>query len=483
MISSTGSNTMEIHGNLIGSGNLQKQGGGNLLLTGSLNTATGTVQIGNGALTVASGSTMPTGDLVMLQSSSNTGVALNLDNAFQNIGNLSNGFTQGSSGTTFTEFINLGTLNVPGSGGQLNIHQTVDKTFGWGVASNLQATIEGPGSISLDSSSTKTLTLTEANTYSGGTTINGGTLDVANGSLGSATGPATFNSAAAGTVTINSGGNLASGQATVFGSPVAYGTISGPVIANSGGNLFPGGDRAVGSLTVGGLVAHSGSSLNFDLAGGATATFDQVIDTGSLSMDDLSSVKIFGSKLASGDYQLISFNGGSLSGSGGSITPAVHPAGNGRVYTLTLNSSGLTLDIQDNAAERYWSTDGGASPSDGAGTWTAATTVFFDKNPNGSAAYDNGSSADVIFGNSGTAGLITLGSNIRVGGAFELRANQQQCWLHLRRSEQHQHAANCQRNRRGQQRHHQRSCDYGRLANTFGWRWNQQRSIRGHDQR
>ena len=273
VISSTGSNTMEIRGPLMGGGNLQKQGGGNLLLTNANNTATGTTQIGNGAMTVAAGSSMSTGDLVMLQSSNNSGIALNLDNAMQNIGNLSNDFTQGAGTTSlFTEFINLGTLNMAGTGGQLNIKQTRNAKFGFGVVSNLQGTIQGPGSISLDAASTAALTLNGPNLYDGGTTINGGTLTVANGSNGSATGPATFNSAPAGTVTINSGGNLASGQATVFGASVAFGAIAGPVVANSGGNLFPGGGGTVGSLTVGGLDAHSGSSLNFDLVGGLAAS-------------------------------------------------------------------------------------------------------------------------------------------------------------------------------------------------------------------
>ena len=369
---------------------------------------------------------MSTGDLVMLQSSNNSGIALNLDNAMQNIGNLSNDFTQGAGTTTlFTEFINLGTLSAPGSGGQLNIKQTKNAKFGFGVVSNLQGTIQGPGSISLDAGSTAALTLNGPNLYDGGTTINGGTLNVANGSNGSATGPATFNSAPAGTVTINSGGNLASGQATVFSAPVAFGTIAGPVVANSGGNLFPGGGGTVGSLTVGGLDAHSGSSLNFDLVGGLAASADQIIDTGSLSIDDLTDVKILGSKLAAGTYQLISFNGGSLSGSGGSITPAIDPAGRGRTYTLTLDSNGLSLNILDTASERFWSTNGGASPSDGAGTWAAGSTVFFNTNPNGSGSYDNSAAADVIIGNTGQGGLITLGSNIRVGGALASHPHEQ----------------------------------------------------------
>src|SRR5262249_25223250 len=83
VLSATNGNTFEIRGKVSGSGNLQKQGGGTLLFSGPSNDATGATQIGNGNLTVANGSSMSTGDLIMLQSSSNTGVALNLFNSFQ----------------------------------------------------------------------------------------------------------------------------------------------------------------------------------------------------------------------------------------------------------------------------------------------------------------------------------------------------------------------------------------------------------------
>jgi autotransporter-associated beta strand protein len=409
VLSATGTRTFELDGNLMGSGALQKQGGGNFILAGTLNTATGPTQVGNGVMIVQAGSSMSTGDLAIQQSSNNQNVALNLYNTSQNVGNLSSGFT----GTiNLAQFINIGTLGGQ-VGGTLNIKETGTTSFGYGNVTSLTSTIEGPGGIALDAASTGRLTLTGPNVYAGGTTINGGTLNLANTS-GSATGT--------GTVTINSGGNLATGQATVAGSAVKTGAVAGTVVVNSGGSIFPGGGAAAGSLTVGGLTAHSGASLNFDLVGGTSASADQIISNGTVTLDDLATAKIFGSKLAFGTYHLITFaGGGTLGGSGGTTTPPVNPGGAGRTYQLTLDTSGLTLNITDTASERFWSTSGNDPAADGSGTWAPGATTFYNTNPNtANAAYDNASNNTVIIGNGGNGGTITLTGNVRVGGPLVL---------------------------------------------------------------
>jgi rhamnogalacturonan endolyase len=96
------------------------------------------------------------------------------------------------------------------------------------------------GTVALNKTGSGTLTLTNANGYSAGTTINGGTLFVKN-TRGSATG--------SGAVTVNSGGMLA-----------GTGTVGGSVTVNSGGALSPGNVPA--TLTV--------SNLSLTLAGGST---------------------------------------------------------------------------------------------------------------------------------------------------------------------------------------------------------------------
>ena len=87
---------------------------------------------------------------------------------------------------------------------------------------------------------TGTLTLAGANTYTGLTTVNGGTLAV-DGSI-------------AGAVDVNSGGTLQ-----------GIGSIAGNVTVAAGGILSPG--NSPGTLSVGSLALNSGSQLKIELGG------------------------------------------------------------------------------------------------------------------------------------------------------------------------------------------------------------------------
>ncbi|MDF1741968.1 MAG: autotransporter-associated beta strand repeat-containing protein, partial [Verrucomicrobiales bacterium] len=106
------------------------------------------------------------------------------------------------------------------------------------------------------------LTITGANTYSGGTTVSAGTL-IANNASGSATGT--------GTVIVNSGANLA-----------GTGTIAGAVTVNAGGTLEPG-DDTLDTLTIQGGVTQSGSwEVEVDGTGDGSADLLEI--TGDLSL-------------------------------------------------------------------------------------------------------------------------------------------------------------------------------------------------------
>lgn len=164
------------------------------------------------------------------------------------------------------------------------------------------------------------LTLTNSNTYTGGTNINSGTLMVSN-KIGSATGT--------GPVNVNNGGILA-GQ----------GSISGNVIVHSGGTLSPG--EELGTLTVkNNVVLRDGSNLFIEVDA-ATNTTDQ-LNTGnytlqlggSLIIDNLSSDT---QNLAEGDRFQI-FTGTKINGNFTSIIPA--EPGEGLAWdTSELNSNG-----------------------------------------------------------------------------------------------------------------------------------------------
>ena len=150
-------------------------------------------------------------------------------------------------------------------------------------------------------------TLTGANTYTGGTVVDRGTLTV-NNSSGSGTGTAA--------VTVNTNATLA-----------GTGTISGAVTVNSGGTLAPG-SGGVGALTINNsLTLANGARLAFDL--GATAASDKIIVSGALALGGTLRVTN-ATGFSAGTYLLISY-GGALTGT--APTLGSMPAG----YTGSIN--------------------------------------------------------------------------------------------------------------------------------------------------
>jgi fibronectin-binding autotransporter adhesin len=114
------------------------------------------------------------------------------------------------------------------------------------------------GSAALSKTGSGTLTLASANTYTGATTVNSGTLAV-NGSLTSA-------------VTVNAGGRLG-----------GTGTISNAVTVNSGGTLSPG--NSPGIINTGSVTLTGGSTLAIKLNGPTVGTqYDQVNVTGTVAL-------------------------------------------------------------------------------------------------------------------------------------------------------------------------------------------------------
>jgi|SRR5271163_1551677 len=111
--------------------------------------------------------------------------------------------------------------------------------------------IAGTGGLTLGSGA---LNITNANTYSGGTTVNGGTLLV-NNTSGSATGT--------GSVTVNATGTLGGGR-----------TVSGATTIASGGFLAPSANTNPPPLTTAGAATNLtfGSALTLTNGAGSTTT-------------------------------------------------------------------------------------------------------------------------------------------------------------------------------------------------------------------
>ncbi|MFI5378146.1 MAG: beta strand repeat-containing protein [Tepidisphaerales bacterium] len=236
-----------------------------------------------------------------------------------------------------------------------------------------------------------TLVLTNANTYTGGTALTGGTLRVTN-TTGSATGT--------GDVTLN-GGTLASG---------AVGSIAGNVLAGSGVHFIsPGGDGAIGTLAVGGgLTLSSNSFLRFDIT--STTVLDQ-ITAGALAVNVTTTptVEVPGS-LATGNYKLIGFASGTVTPSeflltliGGGAVPASYS------LSTTADAGFLDLVVGSGGPPTYnWK--GTTSDWHTAGNWVntipgaTQTAVFSDV---------TGTGATVDLGNAnGTVGGLIFNTNV-----------------------------------------------------------------------
>lgn len=136
-------------------------------------------------------------------------------------------------------------------------------SFSIGATATLEAAGPIVGHSSLTKYSAGALRLRGANTYSGGTTINGGIL-LADNLTGSATGT--------GVVTVATGATLA-----------GNGTVAGPVIVSAGGTVAPG--SSAGSLTVGSVTFATGSFLNMEIGGTIPGIqHDQLLAGGTVSL-------------------------------------------------------------------------------------------------------------------------------------------------------------------------------------------------------
>lgn len=254
--------------------------------------------------------------------------------------------------------------------------------------------------LNLDSANTGTLSLVRptGNTYDGGTTVNGGTLLVANTSgSGTGTGP----------VTVGAGGS--------FGGT---GIVTGH--ADSSGMIIPGGAGAVGTLTLsGGLAAHAGSGLSFEFGSGGNdkVTLGGANDATIFSAPGGSqSVSLKLIDLGSGfsnntTYTLFNYPSGAFSATDPTtafsiVKPTTGTATNA-TFTLSNDSASgaIKVFVTGVGTQRTWI--GGAT---GSGTWDVGTTA----NWSGSATFSNG---DVVtFDDSANAGDDPVVVTIAGGG-------------------------------------------------------------------
>lgn len=310
-------------------------------------------------------------------------------------------------------------------------------------------TISGSGS--LEKSGTGALTLSGTNTYTGGTTVNGGRLTVssdanlgaANGSVtlatgllqitgtgftqltrdlavtnnaglenkdadlvvsGALSGTGTLNKFGAGSLIYNGDGSSFSGSLNIAGGTLGgSGTIGGTVRIQSGATLSAG--NSPGTLNVGELILFSGSTSEFELGTAGTVggiTNDLVIVAGNLVLGGT----LNATAGSSGYYQLFQY-GGTLSGSYGTVNVSGVANANGVIQTGISGQVNLVV-LADGQVLQFWDgadTIGNGTVDGGSGTWSTSGTNWTGQP--GEAGI-NGSFVGAVAVFAGTAGTVTV---------------------------------------------------------------------------
>ncbi|ONS97014.1 autotransporter outer membrane beta-barrel domain-containing protein, partial [Burkholderia cenocepacia] len=402
-----GSGNGTFGGAIGGTGGVTFAGTGTQTLTGA-NTYTGGTTINGGStLALGAGGSLASGSTLNL---AGTGATFDVSAASgaQTIGALS-----GVGGTN----VNLGanTLTLNGSG---------NNTFG--------GTIGGTGGVTL--AGTGTQTLTGANTYTGGTTIHGGsTLALgAGGSLASTgavnlagTGARFDVSAATGTQTIgalsgeagtnvNLGANALALNGT--GSSTFGGTIdgSGSVTVASGTQVLTGGNTYTGGTTIA-----AGGTLQLGNGGTSGSVAGNVVDNGALIVNQSGNVTI--ASVLSGTGSLTQAGSGQLTLTGASTLsgPTTVSAG-----TLAVNGSlgQSTVTVQSGATLTGTGTVGGLVVQNGA--TAAATQPGAALNVGGNVTFQPGSTFQVAATPQQSGSLAASGTATLNGGTVQVLANQ-----------------------------------------------------------
>ena len=228
-----------------------------------------------GSLIVSSTGSLGSGALIVGNPNTSlppTQTGLFLYNAAQTVGPLSGTIAQPANGNTASIFLNSGTT--------LTINQTAAGTF--------QGTIYGGGNLVLGSSSNNTLTLSGNSTYTGSTTINGGTIqsNVANAlPTGTALSfAATVGAGTAATLNLNnfnqtigslSGGSATAGFIQTGTSAATVLTVNNSTAPTTYGGVISG---------AGGLTLGLSNTQTLQLTGANTYTGPTTINGGILQL-------------------------------------------------------------------------------------------------------------------------------------------------------------------------------------------------------
>jgi len=379
-----------------GPGGLIKDGDGTMVIAANA-TYAGTTVVSNGTLKIAgSNNRLPVSTtLQMGEATSSFGGTFDLNGLNQTLA----GLTSAGGGAANSAVVNTSTtaavLTVDQPSGSL----TYAGSLGAGTNTNFSFVKNGVGSLRLDYNST----------YTGSTTVVGGTLVVGN---------ATALSGNSKQINVDSGAVLdvspAGGYTFDPSQTLKVGRSGGAATdfvgdATIQGTLDVGGINAARTATFANNVTLSDATIKFDLnttnaVGGGTN--DLINVQGNLTLNGTSGVQFnkLGPTLAAGSYTLMTYSG-SLTGSASNLSPAGLPAGTTRqtfAFDTTTTPQSVLLNVTGQAANLAWGGDLNNNVWDVINTanWTGGNTF-----PSGSVDNRFYQLDAVLFGDTGVGGV------------------------------------------------------------------------------
>jgi fibronectin-binding autotransporter adhesin len=395
------SSSLTLSGIISGSGALTKVDAGTLVLSG-VNTYSGTTTVAAGTLKLTGGTAASSGSIyvssgAVLDASATTSVAIANKLVLSGTGVSSSGALLTTSGGSLT-----GSVYLAG-----------DSSFGGNSALTLSGVIsDGGAGYALTKVGTGQLTLTGANTYTGTTTINGGSLQIG---AGGTTGSLQSN------VTINAGSWLVFNRIDAYGGTFTRALSGAGSLQVSSGTLTVSGSNALtGNLTIASsaalVVASSLSSSSFtgNISNAGSLAFNSVTDgtlsgvisgAGSLTQAGNSNLTLSGAN---------TFNGG-VKLSAGSIT--LGGSAGRELGTGTLNLNGGTLSFGTYTAYNIGGLSGsGALTLENASASAVALTVGTATAYSTTYSGVLSGAGSLLVGNIGNGSLTLSGANTYTGG-------------------------------------------------------------------